>query len=293
MKKLMGLLLLVGTTGLAQVKGNKEIVTKTIQIEGLTDLEMGLYANVIIDQNAESQMVITTDSNLQDLIDTEVVDGKLKLSQLEWIQPSQRIKVTIGAPTLKRLEVGINETVLLKNVDCDNIALMALNGKIIVSGTANSAGIGAENGMIDASNLNLKKAFVNIWGKGKAIVNATDLVESKLDKYARLEFVKEPLKVKGDVHKVSSTKKEAFAKAQYIDIKIKNNSWNRAQFVVKGPKADGSYFGYGFPMMPGAIKKERWTVGTKVYKVKKLGLKKLLVTITEKDKGRTIKLFEE
>lgn len=288
----MVLLLLVGTTGLAQLKGNKDIVTKTIQIEGLTDLEMGLYANVTIDQNAEAQMVITTDSNMQELIDTEVVDGKLKLSQLEWIQPSQRIKVTIGAPTLKRLEVGINETVLLKNVDRDNITLMALNGKIIVSGTANSAGIGAENGMIDASNLNLKKAFVNIWGKGKAIVNATDLVESKLNKYARLEFVKEPIKVKGDIHRFSSTKKDAFAKAQYIDIKIKNNSFNRNHFAVKGPKRDGSYFGYGFPMMPGATKKERWTVGTKVYKVNKLGLKKLLVEIKEEDEGKVVQLFK-
>ena len=93
MKKLGLLLILVGITGLAQVKGNKNIVTKTMQLDGLTHLEMGLYANVTIDQNARAQMTITADSNLQALIDTEVVDGKLKLSQLEWIQPSQRIKI--------------------------------------------------------------------------------------------------------------------------------------------------------------------------------------------------------
>ena len=293
MKKLTFILLLVGMTGLAQIKGNKNITTRTIDMQGLTAIEMGLYANVVIDQNADAEMVITADSNLQELIDTEVVDGMLKLAQLEWIQPSQRIKITSGASNLKRLEVGLNETVQLKNINQDAITLVALNGKIVASGKANSVSINAENGTVNASKLEVKQANVNIWGRGKAIVNATELVESKLDKSARLEFVQQPAKVKGDTNIVGKETRAAFAKAQYIDIKIKNNSFNRNHFAVKGPKQDGSYFGYGFPMMPGATKKERWTVGTKVYKVNKIGIKKLLVTITAKNEGETIKLFED
>ena len=284
-------LLLVGMTTLAQVKGNGDIVTKTINVEGLTDLEMGLYANVIVDQSTAPQMIITVDSNLQELIDTEIADGTLKLSQLEWIQPSQRIEITIGAPILERLEMSVNQTVFLKNVDQKTIALMALNGKIVASGIANSAGLGAENGTIDASGLEIKEAQVNIWGNGRAIVNASDFVESKLSKNARLDFVKEPAKVKGDRNQIDDRTKSAFAKAQYIDIKIKNNSWNRKHFAVKGPKRDGSYFGYGFPMMPGAVKKERWTVGTKIYKVNKLGIRTLLKKIELKDKDQIINLF--
>lgn len=292
MKKLTVVLLLVGMTGIAQVKGNKNITTRTIDMQGLTAIEMGLYAQVVIDQNATAEMIITTDSNLQELIDTEVVDGILKLAQLEWIQPSQRIKITIGAPSLTRLQVGVNETVLLKNVDREAISLMALNGEIVASGKANKVGIGAENGTVNASKLEVKQANVNIWGHGKAIVNATELVESTLHKNARLEFVQQPEKVIGDTNTISEEAKTAFAKAKYIDIKIKNNSWNRNHFVVKGPKQDGSYFGYGFPMMPGTVKKERWTIGTKVYKVNKMGVKKLLVTITEKNEGEVLELFK-
>ncbi|WP_299211319.1 DUF2807 domain-containing protein [uncultured Dokdonia sp.] len=292
MKKLTFILLLVGMTGVAQVKGNKNITTRTIDMQGLTAIEMGLYAQVVIDQNATAEMIITTDSNLQELIDTEVVDGILKLAQLEWIQPSQRIKITIGAPSLTRLQVGVNETVLLKNVDREAISLMALNGEIVAFGKANKVGIGAENGTVNASKLEVKQANVNIWGHGKAIVNATELVESTLDKNARLEFVQQPEKVIGETNTISEEAKTAFAKAKYIDIKIKNNSWNRNHFVVKGPKQDGSYFGYGFPMMPGTVKKERWTIGTKVYKVNKIGVKKLLVTITEKNEGETLELFK-
>ena len=292
MKKLTFILLLVGMTGVAQVKGNKNITTRTIDMQGLTAIEMGLYAQVVIDQNATAEMIITTDSNLQELIDTEVVDGILKLAQLEWIQPSQRIKITIGAPSLTRLQVGVNETVLLKNVDREAISLMALNGEIVAFGKANKVGIGAENGTVNASKLEVKQANVNIWGHGKAIVNATELVESTLDKNARLEFVQQPEKVIGETNTISEEAKTAFAKAKYIDIKIKNNSWNRNHFVVKGPKQDGSYFGYGFPMMPGTVKKERWTIGTKVYKVNKIRVKKLLVTITEKNEGETLELFK-
>ena len=69
-------------------------------------------------------------------------------------------------------------------------------------------------------------------------------------------------------------------------------SESRTHFVVKGPKVDGSYFGYGFPMMPGATKKERWTVGTKVYRINRLGLRKLLVEIKAEDEGQVVKLFD-
>ena len=58
-----------------------------------------------------------------------------------------------------------------------------------------------------------------------------------------------------------------------------------------GPKQDGSKFGYGFPMMPYATRKETWTIGTKVYKVNKIGLKKLLVTINKDNENQVVKLF--
>ncbi len=60
-----------------------------------------------------------------------------------------------------------------------------------------------------------------------------------------------------------------------------------------GPKKNGGRFSYGFPMMPGFSKKERWTTGTKVYKVNKIGIRKLLVTIKSEDEGKTVKLFNK
>lgn len=292
MKKITLLLFLIGMMGMAQVKGNKNIETRTLSVKGLTDLEMDLYAKLEIDQTASEEISITTDSNLFNMIDTEVVDGTMKLVQKDWIQPSQKIIVKIGMPNIKRVQVSVHETVMLKNIKKDNISLMALNGKIVVKGIVNSIGIGAENGTIDAKDLNATNVYVNIWGNGKAIVNASNLLESTLSKDARLKVIGTPKVLKGDTKRaIAKANKPIDRSLKWISFKIKNNSLNRNQFTVVGPKADGSKFGYGFPMMPFATKKERWTTGTKVYKVNKIGLRKLLVTIKSEDEGKTVKLF--
>ncbi len=80
---------------------------------------------------------------------------------------------------------------------------------------------------------------------------------------------------------------------KFINFKIENNSFNRNYFVVIGPKPNGRKFSYGFPMMPQATRKEYWTTGTKVYKVNKLGLRKLLISIKPENENKTVKLFKK
>lgn len=292
MGKLTILLLLVGITGIAQIKGNRDLQTRTFQIENLTDIEIGLYANLIIDASASEEMMITTDSNLFDFIDTEVVDGKLKLDQKEWIQSSKQIQIRIGAPKLERVQQGTHDVVRVINLEAENFSVMALNGKIVISGEICTLGIGAENGIVDASNVKAKEVNLNIWGHGKAIVHATESLYTKLGKSARLELINQPKKITGPIERAiannNPNRKEA---VRYIDFKIKNNSFNRNNFYVIGPKPNGRNFSYGFPMMPGKIRKEKWTTGTKIYKVNRLGLRQLLVTITDTDEDKVVKLF--
>lgn len=285
--------MLVGVLTHAQIKGNKIVETRTVNVAGLANLEMELYAKVEIDQNASEVMTITADSNLLDLIDTEIVDGKMILAQKEWIQPSTDIIIRIGMPNLKRVQVGVHETVIINNLTNNNASLTALIGGIIVSGNVNSVGIGAENGIIDAKDLKAKEVILNIWGRGKATVNATEVLDNTLSADARLVLVNQPKKIRG------SSVKKAISKAdpkkndaiKYINVKIKNNSLSRNHFVVVGPKPDGNTFSYGFPMMPGATKKERWTTGAKVYKKNKIG-RKLLVTLIAANEDTVVKLFD-
>tara|TARA_R110001632_G_scaffold19898_8_gene59856 strand:+ start:8981 stop:9868 length:888 start_codon:yes stop_codon:yes gene_type:complete len=294
MKKLIALLLLVSMSSLAQTKGNKNIETRSFKVQNLDVIKINFYANITIDQSAKEGMTISMDSNLFDKIDTEVVDGTLNLNQLEWVQPSQQVTIKIGAPNLKRVEKGTHRTLTIKNVDNDYLNVMAFVGKVVVSGKTKQFNIGVENGEIDASKLIAENARVNIWGRGNAKIYAENELFSIIKEDGRLDLVNTPKKLTGDTkNAVSKNKNIDTSDIKWISFKIKNNSWNRNNFFVVGAKKNGRKFSYGFPMMPGFSKKERWTTGTKVYKVNKIGARKLLVTISPEDEGKIVKLFEK
>lgn len=294
MKKLIIIAILINTSIFAQIKGNKNIETRTFLVENLEDIKINLYAKITIDYAAEEKMTITADSNLFDKIDTDVVDGKLNLNQLEWIKASQKIVIKIGAPNLKSVEKGTHEMLQIINVDAEYLNLMALVGKVVVSGKVDQFNIGVEIGEVDASKLIAENARVNIWSRGKASVYVENEIYSIIKNNGKLILVNQPKILKGDTKKAIAENKKVYnSDITWINFKIKNNSWNRNHFVVVGPKKDGSTFSYGFPMMPGSTRKESWSIGTKIYKVNSLGLRKLLVEVKSNDKDTTVKLFKK
>ena len=293
MRNLTLLLLLMGAMGMAQIAGDKNIETRRYRAPRLTNIEIALYADITIDQSSiTEEMVITTDSNLFEYIDKEVVDGRLTLDQKAWIQPSRKIKIVIGAPHLKRVQQSTNDTVMISNLDTENFSALALNGTVVLNGALKTLRIGAENGTVEARNVRVNDVYLNIWGWGKAIVNVSDYLESKLSKEARLQLISQPKKIKGNIGTaLDDNLRSKDQRVKYISFKIKNNSFNRNNFYVIGPKPDGSKFSYGFPMMPGMTRKEKWTTGTKIYRVNSLGLRKLLITIQENDENKIVPLF--
>lgn len=106
MKKLLILLVFTSSTLIGQIKGNKSIETRTFDIPNLKELKVNLYAKITVDQSLTNGMQITADSNLFNLIDTKITNGKLNLNQLEWIQPSQKIIINIGSPSLEKIITG-------------------------------------------------------------------------------------------------------------------------------------------------------------------------------------------
>ena len=291
------LLIFVASTGLAQIKGNKQIETKTFLIENIKNIKINFYANITIDASAKEALTITTDSNLFNLIDKEVVDGTLYLDQKEWISPSQKTIITIGAPNLYRVEQGTHDITKIINVDNDELRVNAPVGNVFIEGKTKELRIGSEGSKIDATKIIAKKAFVNLWSWGTVKVNVTDMLWADVSNSGKLFYVTKPKKLDiktktdGKVLGLNDVESIKNPEAKYINFKIKNNSSNRNHFEVVGPKQDGSKFGYGFPMMPFATRKETWTIGTKVYRVNSMGLKKLLVTINKENENQVVKLF--
>lgn len=297
MKTITLLLSLIGMTSIAQVKGNKTIETKAFPFENVETIKIDLYANITIDNSAKEHLEITADANLFKYIDTEIVDGTIHFSQLKWIQPSQKINIKIGAPYLKQVIHDTHDTTIITNVNNDELRVNANIGKVIIDGKTKTLRLATEIGQINATTTEADKVYVNIWGSGTVKVNPKSYLWADVSNDGKLLYTQLPedntIKTKsGGMAFTTSDYKIKKEEVKWISFKIKNNSRNRHNFMVRGPKADGSFFGYGFPMMPNAKRKEKWSVGTKIYKQTTLGFKKLLVVITADDEGEVVNLFQ-
>ncbi|WP_298516407.1 DUF2807 domain-containing protein [uncultured Kordia sp.] len=297
MKNLSILLFLIGCTATAQVNGNKNLITRTFPLENIQKIKINFYAKVTIDQSATTEsMTITTDENVMDLIAKEVNGTTLQLGQIEWIEPS-KATITIGAPNLRHVVTGTHDVTRIVNINNKYLQLTAPIGTIILEGNTKEFRLGVELATVDASKLVAENAIVNIWSWGKATVNVTDTLDAEVKNSGTLRYVNSPKKIhkktrkEGRIVSSETTNSIKNPDAEWIHFKIKNNNSRRNNFFVVGPKKDGSKFSYGFPMMPNSTRKENWTVGTKIYKVNGLGLRKLLVTIKKEDADSTVKLF--
>ncbi len=276
----------------AQVKGNGNIVTRILPLENFDFINLDLTTDLYIDLNQENTISITTDENLIDLVDRNVRGKSLKLDQKEWIAPSQRMVIRIGVRELKGINCGAHSLVEIKDLNQEAFKVKANVGRIILSGKVASLTVKNEVAKVDASELIAEKAKISISSWGSVIANVTEVIDTDIDKSAQLVLVNEPATYLGDAKEVFAKNLKEPENVKWIKFKIKNNSLSRKNFYVVGPKKDGSRFSYGFPMMPGATRKEDWTVGSKIYKVSKLGLRKLLVTIKAEDENQTVKLFK-
>lgn len=298
MKYVLGLcLLFILQLGTAQVKGNKDITTKSYAVEGLTNIQIHLYAKIEIDAAGKEGMTITADANLLDLIDTEMDHGRLVLGQKKWIQPSQDIVIKIGAPGLEQIQQSTHETTIVKNINRKSFRAMALVGEISLEGKVEELRASVEVGEVDATKLQAPLVDVNLWGWGKIKLGAPEAITGIVKNGGTVLYKSDVTKVKvrqSNDGRVLNPKQELAIKnpsAEFIDVKIKNNSPQRIQAYVVGPKPDGRKFSYGFPINPGQVKKEKWSVGTKVYRVSKIGTKKKLIEITKADEGKVVSLY--
>ncbi len=282
----------------AQVKGNKAITTENYTINNLFSLKVDLYAEVVIDCAAEESLTITTDENLHDLIDKSIDEGHLTLMEEEWIQPSQPIRITIGAPDLERIEQSVHETTRVKNLNRSSFRVMAIIGEIVLEGKVEELYVSGELGTIDARALTAPSVDVNLWGQGKIELGSPEKITGIVKREGTVLYEGKDVKTRVNTTKGGRVlSQQAYSSIQndpttrFIDIKIKNNSPDRIEAYVIGPKPDGKKFSYGFPLRAGQVKEERWTVGTKVYEVSNVGFKKKLVEIKDGDEGEVVKLF--
>ena len=295
MKYILIIIILATSINLqGQIKGNGKIITQEIPLENVKVIELGLYAKTTITNDGKEYIKITADENLLPLIKKSLSAGKLIIDQLEWIQSSKDIVINIGAPNLEKFIQSTHDQTLIKSFNGEKLEIDANTGNIDIQGEVRLIEMTVGVVKIDASNLAADEGRFFFESRGEVKASVTGSVTSNSKGDGRLLLMTQPKEFHGNtkylVHGKELAKDDSI---RFIKFKLRNNSTNRNQFYVVGPKADGSNFSYGFPMMPYQIRDKDWTNGTKVYKVNNLGLRKLVKVIKLEDEGQTINIFEK
>jgi len=281
----------------SQIKGNGIVVTKEISVSEIKELEISLYAKIEVDLALPNSLSITAEENLFDYIDSEVLEGRLELTQKKWIKPSKDIIIKIGAPALEWVQQGTHEEVLIRNIDKETFVASALVGEIVLEGKVVRLNANGEVGDIDARNLDVEEVLVNLWSWGKIKLSDPKVIKGSAKNAGQVIYDSKEtivqLETKDDARTINLSSGETVTNpdARFINFRLKNNSLKRINAYVRGPKPDGSHFSYGFPMLPGQVRKKDWSVGSRVYKVSPLGIRKLLLEITEDNEDQVVRLF--
>lgn len=286
-------LLLVSTSLHAQIKGNGNIISQTFPLETLHTLEINLNARVIVDLQGESAITITSDENIIAHIGHQVIDGYMDLTQKQWIEPSGRPRITIGAPALKKLINDAHSTTSLRKMDNASFELLAQIGHIDLKGKVDQLIIRNKTAKVEAIDFTAQHADITISSWGTVFIHVTDTLKTAIDEKGKLQLLGTPKQLLGDAALVlADDERPADKEVKFINFNIKNNSWRRNSFVVVGPKRDGSTFSYGFALFPGQTKKERWTIGSEIFTENRAGKRTLVATIRAADENQLVKLFQ-
>lgn len=132
------------------IKGNGKVVTKTRMVSSYQKISLEGSIDIIIDQNGQEGVTIETDENIQDLVVTEVNDGKLKITYQKNVSP--------------------NPTKMVVHVSCKELYKISSSGSgdIKTQSTIKSADFAVSHSGSGDLKLNLvvKKLDINSSGSG-------------------------------------------------------------------------------------------------------------------------------
>ena len=287
------LFLIVGVAAHSQIIGNGNIISETFKTNDIEQLDVHITTDIKIVPSDEYYIRITAEENIIPNIKLTTKKDRLIIDQQEWIEPTKNVSIIIGSNTIDEINLDAWATIDYKEVAVEELEINAEVGTINLEGSTNYFELTIKQATINAALL--KATHVEVKAEGHSNIhlypiNSLDIKNEK--NKAKITLANEPRKKTIKPLLTNSGNDEAYYKnADFIEFKIKNNSWNRHHFYVIGPKKDGTTFSYGFPMMPGKIRNENWSVGTKIYKESMMGTRKLLVEIQADDEGSTIDLF--
>ncbi|MCB0658678.1 MAG: DUF2807 domain-containing protein [Saprospiraceae bacterium] len=300
------------------IHGNGRVEQAFYPLESFRALVLDLNAEVGIHNGGMPQMSVSADANLLAALNVQVKNQVLTLDIKKgfWIE-SGSFKIDLTVPYLVSLETDGSQTgmgaIKVEDINTDQFSCQLTAGTITLTGRTNQLIVHSSNqgapyqqGVLDASGLIANQVEATIGGSNRAKVQAIHVLEVDLRQHASLSYTGNPDKiitrgitqlVAPDVYGVpaeTSTKTTGNPRKQldYIQVTVRNNSWKRQAFVIKGPTENGHGFSYGFALMPFATRQKTVPPGTRIFLEGKL-FHQPLITFETIDAGTVKNIFQK
>jgi hypothetical protein len=202
-------------------KGNGELKTETRSLSDFTKIDLGLSGKAVIRQGAAFKVEVVAESNLLNLIETEVDGSTLKIGCKGSISPTEDITYNITMPQLEGAEIGGSGSVQVADIFSPDKLVLKIGGSGNIRGEfiakaieADIAGSGsiylkgsaqnleadiAGSGNIEAQDLKAQEVDVDIAGSGSATVFAQVGLEIDIAGSGSVKYKGSPSKIKQDI----------------------------------------------------------------------------------------------
>lgn len=183
-------------------EGSGNVTSEKRDVSAFNKLEAGGIASVIIKKSEKRSVKIETDDNLQELIETKVKDGVLRISNDGCVKNVTRLDITIHTPELTGIELSgaavikgkgtfssddlVIETSGSGNIELDiNVDKLEIeidgSGEVDLKGNVNNGDIEITGaGELSAYKLIINEAEVEVSGSGKCKVNVSKTLDAEV-----------------------------------------------------------------------------------------------------------------
>jgi hypothetical protein len=182
----------VSCNNLVPIVGNGNLVTSERTVYAFEKISSGGSSEIHFHVSPEYRVVVTTDSNLVDIVTTSIKNNVLNIGFKKGSYSSTRIQVDVYCPTLTGVSIfgsgsfTCNDTIITSTFDsnvsgsgeiigiieCNNFSSnISGSGKILITGNGKNSDINISgSGTFNGNNFTINNATVHVRGSGKAII---------------------------------------------------------------------------------------------------------------------------
>ncbi len=193
---LLSFLLCLTACSNSGVKGNGQVASSTRKLAAFQSIDVSGAVNVLVATNKPQKVTLTTDSNLLNDIDTDVIDGTLVIKTRNGvlINPSITPSLTIYVNKLTAIHAAGAVNINVTNLKTDELFVQTEGASnVSLRGEVNDLTITTTGATkIEAVPLQANNVAVNIDGAGKVRIHALIKLKIHINGAGTIEYAGDP-----------------------------------------------------------------------------------------------------